>query len=306
MTWFTLALIPPFFWAISNIVDSYISRDKGRNIWESLIIVNLSKLPFLLMFGWVMFYKWISFGWNALLWWILLWWLYTIAVLLYLTVLQKEESSLALPLYEIWPIWSTLLGLIILSEIPSWYSIVGILIIIVWGYVLSREWWRSYKIKESMIPIFWLVIVSSLLFNTTYILFKHAHGENSLYELFFFQYIFQVIFSVTTWAMMNQIRYKKNCVKWDKNIWTLSIIWESIGISGTFLIMFSFISWPVGVVSALWATQMIWVLFISFILSRFYPKYFLENWDKETWYRKVLGVFIIFLWILVLWYENYL
>ena len=51
MTWFTLALIPPIFWAISNIVDSYISKNKERNIWESLIIVNFSKIPFLLVFG---------------------------------------------------------------------------------------------------------------------------------------------------------------------------------------------------------------------------------------------------------------
>ncbi len=51
MTWFSLAFIPPFFWAISNIVDSYISKDKNRNIWESLIIVNLSKIPFLVVFG---------------------------------------------------------------------------------------------------------------------------------------------------------------------------------------------------------------------------------------------------------------
>lgn len=306
MTWFTLALIPPFFWAISNIVDSYISRDKTRNIWESLIIVNLSKIPFLLIFGWVILWQWISLGLDALWWWMLLGGLYTIAVLLYLIVLQREDASLALPLYEIGPIWSMILGFVILSEIPSWYSLVGILIIIFWGYILSKEWWKNHAIQKGMLKIFGLVLISSLLFNITYVLFKHAHGAISLYELFFFQYIFQSFFSVLLWSIANKIQYKKNFVQWGKNIWILSVIWESIGIFGTFLIMFSFIAWPVGVVSALGATQMMWVLFMSFMLSRLYPQYFSEKWDKQNRYKKIISVLIMFIWILFLWYENYL
>jgi len=306
MTWFTLALIPPFFWAISNIVDSYISKDKNRNIWESLIIVNLSKIPFLIVFGWVIIWKWISLGWDALLWWMLLWGLYTLAVLIYLIILQKEEASLALPLYEIGPIWSVFLGFVILSEIPTWYTLLWILVIIFWGYILSREWWGSHRIQKGMFKIFWLVLISSLLFNITYILFKHAHGAISLYELFFFQYIFQAWFSVMLWLIANKVQYKKNFSSWTKKVWTLSILWESIGIFGTFLIMFSFMAWPVGVVSALTATQMIWVLLISFMLSQFYPDYFSENWDRDNRYKKILGVLIIFVWILMLWYDNYL
>lgn len=304
MTWFTLALIPPIFWAISNIVDSYISKDSGRNIWENLIIVNLSKIPFLIVFGCVILWKWVSLGWTALLWWMLLGALYTFAVLIYLIILRKEDASLALPLYEIGPIWTMLLGFIILSEIPTWYSLIWILIIIFWGYVLSREWWNSHRVQQGMIMVFWLVLVSSFLFNITYVLFKYAHGDVSLYELFFFQYIFQALFSVILWVIANKIYYKKNNIQWGKSIWILSVIWESIGIFGTFLIMFSFIGWPVGVVSALGATHMIWVLCMSFILSRLYPQYFSEKWDRETGYKKILGAFIIFLWVLILWFDN--
>jgi drug/metabolite transporter (DMT)-like permease len=305
MNWFTLALIPPFFWAISNIVDSYISKNKERNIWQNFIIVNLSKFPFLLILGWALFWKWISIREDVLLWWMLLWGLYTIAVLIYLIILQKEEASIALPLYEIGPFWSILLGFIILSEIPSWYTLLWIFIIIFWGYILSREWWRKHQIQKSMFTIFWLVLISSLFFNITYILFKYAHWSISLYELFFFQYIFQALFSVILWVIVNKIQYKKNFSLWTKGIWTLSILWESMGIFWTFLIMFSYIDWPVGVVSAITSTQMIWVVFISFILSRFYPHYFSEGWDRDDKRKKIFGVLIIFIWILVLGYDNY-
>jgi uncharacterized membrane protein len=44
--------------------------------------------------------------------------LYTVAVLLYLIVLQKEEASIVLPLYEIGPIWALILGFLMLNEIP--------------------------------------------------------------------------------------------------------------------------------------------------------------------------------------------
>lgn len=301
MTWFTLALIPPFFWAISNIVDRYISSNKGRNIWESLIIVNAAKIPFLLVFGWALFWRWVELSWNWVFWWMLLGALYTVAVLLYLIVLQKEEASIVLPLYEIGPIWALILGFLMLNEIPWWQTLIWVGVIIAWAYTLSREKASPSGLRKNIVKIFLIILLSSFLFNITYVLFKQAHVITPLSELFFFQYIFQATFSVLLWFTMNQFRYKKWFPTWDKKIWALSISWESVGIFGTFLIMFSYIAWPVWVVSALSATQMIWVLLLSFLISRFYPHHLSEQWDTDNRMSKIIGVLIIFVGVLVLW-----
>lgn len=140
MSWFYLALIPPALYATVNHTDKYLVRRYFPNagagsllIFSSLIgaalfpfilivkpdVLEVAPLHAILMIG------------NGIL--------YIVALLPYLWAIQREETSVATPLFQTIPVFGYMLGYVFLGETLTRSEFAGSILILIGAFILSLE-----------------------------------------------------------------------------------------------------------------------------------------------------------------------
>lgn len=126
MNWFLIGLIPPALWSITNHLDKYlISRYfKGGGVGALMVfssLIGLVLIPFILIFHPEVLHVGV---WNAVLIG-LNGFFYILAVLPYFYALGKDETSIAVPLFQLIPVFSYVLAYFVLGETLSPAHLVG-------------------------------------------------------------------------------------------------------------------------------------------------------------------------------------
>jgi len=160
MTWFLLPLLAAALWAVTNHIDKYLL---GRYFKSGGIgaLVIFSSLAGVIVLPLITVFHPDVFSIKPLLLLLILGngFLYQLGLLPYLYALQKDEASIVVPLFQITPIFSYILGYAVLGETLTMQQFIGSLLVILGAIGLSLDITeRRPKFKKE---IFGLILLGS-------------------------------------------------------------------------------------------------------------------------------------------------
>lgn len=196
MNWFLIALIPPALWSVTNHIDKYLLSKyfKGGGVGALMIfssLIGIFVLPFLLFFH----PEVIDVSLQTALLVMLNGALYILAIFPYFYALQKDEASIAAPLFQLIPVFSYVLAFFVLGETLFIKQIIGGLLVVFGAIGISLELKRGERIRLKK-GVFWLMMLSSLIFSLNFLFFKFFAVDSGFWTISFWEYVGFVVFAI--------------------------------------------------------------------------------------------------------------
>lgn len=162
MSWFILAAIPPFFWALTNFVDQFLARRFFPN--QSFSLLSFSTIAFGLLIIALAFLQPFVLNIEAgtAITLMALGILFYTGVVPYIFALQEEEASNAAPLFETIPFFTAIIGVFFLREHFQIKDIIAGLIVIAGGMGILWDFENKFFSKK----VFIYMIIASILIAT--------------------------------------------------------------------------------------------------------------------------------------------
>jgi len=297
--WFLLAALAPLLWAIVNIMDEYlISRYYSEESTSSSLVGSL--VLFSSLFGIVVCVLIAIFNPNVFsisannILLLLLSGLLTVGwIIAYLMAIEKAGASSVVPWFQITPILGFLAGFFILHEVPQTIQIIGSLIIISGTIVLSFDW-KGGKRAFLGKPV-WLMIISATLVVISGSLFKNVAIDNDFWLSTFWEYAGIGLSGVLIYLFHKRYRedFLSKLRKNGKGILGFNILNEGLSSGGNVINNLALLLAPVALVFSINAIQPIYVLVLSVLVTKLWPKIGREDLEKSSIVPKVIAIVLV-------------
>jgi len=194
MNWFLIALIPPALWSVTNHIDKYLLGKyfKGGGVGALMVFSSLIGLLLLPVIA-VWHPEVLNFSQTSILI-AVNGFLYILAVLPYFYALQKDEASIAVPLFQLIPVFSYVLAYYVLGETLTNNQLMGGFLIVLGAIGMTLDLNDGKKIKFKK-EVFWLMMLSSLIFALNFLFFKFFAIQSSFWFTSFWEYVGFAVFA---------------------------------------------------------------------------------------------------------------
>jgi len=297
MTWFLIALVAPFLWAIVNIADQYLianysEREKERSsgglvIFSSIIGIFIALL--ILIFTSDVFN--IPFSDKVLL--IVAGALTISWIILYLYTLEIEEVSNVIPWFLMVPVFGYIFGYLFLGETLSTHQSTGSLVIFSGLILISTNFKEGKKYFKRKLALY--MIYASVLIAISGILFKYVTVENNFWISSFWEYLGLGITGLLIFLFIpkhrNEFLYMHK--KGGRKIFFVNVISELMSITGNLLTNFALLLAPVTLVYMVGSFQPAIVLVLAIFGTKFFPKIIKEDVSKRILIPKIIAIILI-------------
>jgi len=297
MNWFLIALLPPALWSITNHFDKYLLSKyfKGEGLGALMIIssiVGLLLLPFIILFHPEVIanfnLKYLLISLNGFF--------YLLATIPYFYALQKDEASIAVPLFQMVTVFTFFLSYLVLKETLNPNQIIGGMIIIIGAVLISLDLTIHKKVKFKK-GVFLLMAFSSLLYAINFLFFKYFAIDGNFWITSFWEYIGFAIFAVLLLIFIKP--YRKEFFKVIKinklSMLSINGINEILNIIAKASFNFASLLAPITLIWIVDGFQPFFVFIYGIILTLFFPKISQENISKNVLIQKFLAITIMFL-----------
>lgn len=274
MTWFLYALGAPILWALVNIADQYLvnKHAKGEHPVGALVLFS-SLVGIVVSFIIALFTKGIFdislhdkliliiSGFFSLAW-----------IVLYLKALEIEDVSSVVPWFLTIPVFGYIFGYIFLGETLTQIQIIGSLIVLFGGLILSLEFGEENHVRfKGKIAL--MMIISCIFAALWGVLFKFVTVEEQFWVSSFWEYIGLGLAGLLIWVFSRSYRnaFTQMIKTGGKKILTLNISSEGVTMGGNFMNNFALLLAPVTLVFLVATFQPIIVLALTFICTKFFP-----------------------------------
>lgn len=299
MTWIILALIAPFFWALSNLLDKYAIDKLSKGTADFIFFGSIGGFIVLL-------FSLIINGGVAIISPILILTavlggaLLNYSYIFYAKALESRDATRVVPLFQTIPIFILVLGYLFFNESVSYSQFIGFVIVFSGGLVLTTQmsFIKKFKIDSS----FWLMLASSLFISVSMLFSDHVLETERFMTLFIYD-----LFGYSL-AGLSLLLYRP----WRREIFTgikkakrfkylLFFANDAIDLAGGIFYKFALITAPsVALASVMLGIQPFYLLVLGVLLTIFFPKIIKEDISKKAVYQKLFGVGIIFIGIILI------
>jgi drug/metabolite transporter (DMT)-like permease len=296
MTWFLIALITPFVHSIANFIDKILLSKYFSSFSLFVFIIytavaSIIVLPLFLILGGVSILH-ISFL-NIIL-------LITAgicsagAIYFYLYALYREDASVVVPFFQLIPVVSYILSLVILKETISNSQIFGSLVIVLGAATLSFELELGKRIKFRKNVVIAMVIMS-ILFSLEGVLFKLVAINNNFWLSNFWESIGFILLGSFIFLFYKRHRNEfLLSVKIHKSKITLFVLLsEFFTVIGNISLNYAFLLAPIAIVRVVEGYQPVFVLVIGIIITLAFPSILKEKIHWKYLVPKLLAIVII-------------
>lgn len=293
MSWLFFSILGPNLYSITNFFDKFLVEKKLR---DPIIITIFGGLTTFIIGTLILIIK----GFPQLplqqLGLILLSGVFLEFYLVpYFMALTREDASRIVPLFQFIPLFVLTFAFIFLREAISQLQIAGFALIFSGGFVLGVEKFEGkiFKLRRA----FYLMLISSLLYSFTTIIFKYVVVSANLWTTIGYQFIGMGL-GATILLLYSPFRKKffhdvKNA---DVLTWGLLSGSQILVILAQVSFSYAFLLAPVALVSVVaGAAQPIFVLLYGLILTLWFPRIVKEDIQKSTISLKLLAIFLIIL-----------
>lgn len=296
MSWILFSILPPLLWAVTNYVDKYLiekhfKKSHGATLMLLVVSTGLILLPFVYFFSNANFslsaiHILIIFGSSLLS---------IISWILYARALSGDNVSVVVPLFQLMPLFSYILGLIFLDEHLGIIQIIGSLIIIFGSILISLELSeKKIKLKKGVIlPM----IATTILSSVNVLIIKYLMIENSFWSINFWNYFFlgligiTLLLTVKSWREEISTAFKSDLI----GVGGISFSNELLDFGATMLYRYAMLLAPMALVSVLSnGFQPVFTLILGVSLSLVLPKFTHEKFSKVDLIQRTIAILIIF------------
>lgn len=294
MTWFFIALVGPFLYALSNHVDKILLEKYFKEggvgtliLFSSLLSVMV--LPFIFLADRTVF----DMNGVSILAMAVVGLLNVIVLWCWLLALKTEEASVAVVFYQLVPVFGCILGYIFLGEILTRLQLVAMTIVILGTTIISFEIDVENKFKlrrKTILPM----TAAAFFWALGSVIFKAIALEERLWQAIFWENLMLVVVGLGIFIFIRS--YRKNFIlairKNSKKILALNVFNESLYILGNIAYSIAYLLAPVGLVLLAESFQPIFVLAIGIFLTLFFPHIANEKIQAKHLWLKVIAICI--------------
>lgn len=206
MSWFAIALGSVFLWSLVTYLDKYIIERfiKGRGVGSLILFSSLFAGVVIPIIG-LINPNVLGIPWGDASLLAISGALGSLAVIFYLYALEHEDTSLVVPLFQLVPVFSYVLGYFVLGESLSGRQIIAGLIVLAGAVVLTLEIEEEKQIRVKFKPLL-LMGLSSLAFSVVDVLYKFVSVEYEFWPTQFWHYVGLFIFGLLLFFFFKKYR----------------------------------------------------------------------------------------------------
>lgn len=296
MNWFLISLLPPALWSITNHMDKYLLSKffKGGGVGALMVfssLVGLVLLPIIVLLHPAV----LTFSLESILI-ALNGFLFVLAVLPYFYALQKDEASVAVPLFQLIPVISYGLAYFLLGETLLVSQIMGGLLIIVGAIVLTLDLTNIRKVTFKK-EVFWLMMLSSFIYSLNFLLFKFFALQSDFWFTSFWEYVGFALFALLLMVCVKSYRLEFFSVLKSNKAAVLGLngINELVNIVAKIAFNVASLLAPITLIWVVNGLQPFFVFLYGVVLTIFWPSISQENITRKILVQKAIAISIMFL-----------
>ena len=292
-----LGIIAAFFWSLTNIIDKYLTARHAEDgdVWGILILscffpaillpicISLSTvsapLPEITL---LVFTGGLMVGW----------------IFFYLKALTEDDTSVVMTLLVLAPFFSLIFSHFILGETLSSIQMIGGGLLILGSLIVSyTPVQHSFNFKL----IFYAVSASTIM-GLMHTLFKFSTIQDEFWRSMFWRSGGMVLVGILLCLCVPHIwrKFFHFTKHYLGSGLTLNTTNESLTLLGDTLFGFAVLLAPIALIQTTEAYQPLFIICITFILSRFGFDSISEDYTRLTIFRKVFGISIIIIGSIIL------
>src|SRR3989344_2511076 len=294
MSWFFLALIAPFLYALTNHIDKVLLEKyfKAGGVGTLMLVSSLLSalaLPFLFWADPMALHV----SGVAILVLVMVGILNTLVLWFYLLALKDEEASVAIVFYQLVPVLGLILGYFILHEVITQMQLIAMGIIIFGTTIISFEIdiENNFKLRRKTIVY---MVTASFCWALGAVIFKAVALEEDVWRSLFWEHLMLVIVGVVIFICVRSYRTHFLSAIRDnsKAIISLNFANEGLYMLGNVVFAFAYLLAPISLVLLSNSFQTIFVMAIGIFLTIYFPKVTVEKIQVKHILQKIIAICI--------------
>lgn len=298
----TLTILASLLWGITNHIDKFMINgiDENGNNVKTLIVFSTFVAGIVLTPLWLILSKLnLAISTLSLICVLSASIVYVLATYFYFKALSENDASIVVVMFQLIPVFSYILALILFNETLSLQQIIGSLIIISSAVIISFDF--KEKNNKKKFKALLLMTLSSLLYATYFILFDVAIRNSEYYACAFYYQIGFLILGIILLCIKSFRTSFINAIKTNgKKYLALNATNEGINLIANLLVNFANLTIPIALANVLNGLQGMFVFILGVLGTIFLPKYFKENLSKDIVFQKVFCIILGIIGLIVL------
>jgi uncharacterized membrane protein len=289
---YIFALLSPFLDSLINYLDKYLVSKHSVNtnvlaIYTGIISFFTGSLVYILN-------RFQDIEPRSAIILILSGFLSVFVLVFYFKALKFDEASRVSALFQFVPVFVLLLSFLFLKEELSRPQYIGCLFIFIAGFLFSVKKKRSGIIRIN--KAFWYMMISSLLFALSTILFKVGAGDVSFWNAIPYEGFGNgLAVLILTYNRNNFKLLQKAEKKLDKRVFLYIIVIELIYRASRYSFYYALLLLPASIVSVMQGFQVFFLLIEGILLTILLPGFIKEVIDKKILVLKMVATIFIFI-----------
>jgi len=294
MTWFFLALVAPFLYALTNHIDKILLEKYFKDGGVGTLILfsallSILALPIILMADPTVLSVDLH---NVMI-------LSCVAILdlvilsCYLLALKGDEPSIIVVFYQLVPVLALGLGNLILGETLTTIQLIAMAIIIFGTTIVAFEIddENNFKLRKRTIL---LMSLAAFAWALESVLFKVAALEENVWRSLFWEHLVLVLVGLLIFIFVRSYReHFLTALRINSGaIISLNLTNETLYMVGNIVVAFAVMLAPVALILLGESFQSVFVLGIGIFLTMFFPRIYKEKMEIRHISQKVFAILV--------------
>jgi len=294
MTWFFIALIGPFMYALTNhidkvLLDKYFHKGGVGTILLLSSFIAALILPICFFADKAVF----AVGGVQIIALAVVGTLNVMVLWCYLLALKEEEASVVIVFYQLVPVFGYILSYFVLGEVLTKLQLLAMAIIIFGTTIVSFEIDEENKFKlrtKTILPM----LAASFFWALGSVIFKAVALEENVWRSFFWENVSLFLVGVIIFIFMRSYRTSFLSVvrRNSKVVLFYGVVNEFLYILGNLAFAFAYMLAPVALVLLTDSFQSIFAMLIGIFLTIFLPKISTEKIQAKYIWPKIIAICI--------------
>ncbi len=294
MSWFLIALIAPFLYAVTNHIDKILLEKhfKEGGVGTLILFSSLLSIMALPVLLWIDISV-LAVDWKNMLILLLVGVLNIVVLWCYLVALQDDEASIVIVFYQLVPLFALVLGYFLLDEVLTKMQLIAMAIIILGTTIISFEVDNEnhFKLRKKTIV---LMTTASFFWAFESVIFKFVALEENVWRSLFWEHLVMAVVGILIFISIKSYReHFVSALKHNsRKILLLNVGNEGIYMFGNQAAAFAYLLAPIALILLTQSFQPIFVLAIGIFLTLFLPKISVEKIEAYNLWQKVIAIII--------------
>jgi drug/metabolite transporter (DMT)-like permease len=291
MSWFWYAIAAPFIYSFSNFIDKFLVEKKVKNPMVLTVTAGFLSCFIGILIGILGGFKTIPVFHLALI--LAAGILMEFYIWPYYLALKTDDASNVVPLYQFVPVFVLMMSAILLKEIISIRQLFGFVSILFGGFMIATDTINGKLLKPR--KSLWFMMLSSFLYGSVLILFRFVTISYGFWTTLTYEFIGMGLGAVLLLGIGSIRNVFVKQVMEMRSVAGLILINDGICILAQMSEAFALTLVSAPLVSIVGGTQPLIVLFVGYILSRWFPHIIREDIRKSVVGFKLFMIVFIFI-----------